>query len=152
MKESTLMLFFWAKLMKKRIDKSKEKTSRGRGAFYHNIGIDIERVDRFHDYQVKKPFFARIYTEKERRYCLSKSSPAEHFAGRFAAKEAVRKALSAFIKEPLSYSDVEIINLGSGLPAVSLKRGRKYGKFYISLSISHTQDAAVAVALATSSK
>lgn len=127
------------------------KISQRHKELHHNIGVDIERVDRFRAFGVKKAFFARIYTQKERRYCLSKGSPAEHFAGRFAAKEAVKKALSALIKEPLNYSDVEIINLKNGMPAVLLGKNLA-DKFYISLSISHTQDAAVAVALVTSHK
>ena len=59
------------------------------------LGIDCTEISRFRDYHNDK-LFKKIFTEKEIKYCLSKSQPSQHFAVRFAAKESVYKALSQF--------------------------------------------------------
>jgi len=107
-----------------------------------NIGVDIENIGRFNG--LTKEFLERVYTAKEISYCLSKSNPAQHYAGRFAGKEAVIKVLSGFgIKT--DYCEIEIANNAGGAPMVTPKR--EYGGIDILISISHCDDKAIAFAL-----
>ena len=87
----------------------------------------------------------KIFTNREQRYCNSKSNPAIHYAGRFAAKEAVMKALmSSGYNKPISFCSISIINSEFGAPHVT-------AKFVISgscqITISHTTEYATATAL-----
>jgi len=119
------------------------------------IGIDIIEIVRIDAIITKyhHHFLNRIFTLKEQQYCLSKittkKSQALHFAGRFAAKEAIAKALGCGFGENLSWHDVEIINDTNGKPMVlfSKKTKKRFKKPKILLSISHCQHYATAVAL-----
>lgn len=104
--------------------------------------MDIEEIGRFRKlpYKSSQSFYKKIFTPAEIKYCLSKTNPAQHFAARFAGKEAVLKCLQSNIYKVL---DVGICNNKNGTPGVEVK-GQK-GKFLISLS--HTKDQAVAVVL-----
>lgn len=92
-------------------------------------------------------FEHRVYTDQEISYCRSKASPAIHFAGRFAAKEALKKAfMSAEVKQVLSFSNIEITNNGSGVPKVHMHYNNL--QFIdLKVSISHNSDQAIAFAL-----
>ena len=114
----------------------------------YSIGIDIETTSRFDGRTRKSVFLNRLYTFKELCYCFEGEHASEHLAGRFAAKESVKKALATFTKRDIGYKDIEIVNDKFGMPKVSLKIFLE-GKFNISVSISHTKDTAVAVAIAT---
>ena len=104
--------------------------------------MDVEEVGRFRKlpYKSNSYFYKKIFTPAEIKYCLSKADPYPHFAARFAAKEAVLKCLQSTIYKMLN---VEIHNSKNGTPNVKMK-GQK-GKFLVSLS--HTKDQAVAIAL-----
>ena len=106
------------------------------------IGIDIEEVGRFSKlpYKNNQTFYKNIFTLAEINYCLSKADSYKHFAVRFAGKEAILKCLQSTIYRAL---DIEIINNKDGAPSVKVKN--KKGKFLISLS--HTKDQAIAIAL-----
>lgn len=107
------------------------------------IGVDIIEIDRIRK-ALKDPAFARrVFSKKERAYCDTLSDPAPRYAGRFAAKEAVAKALGTGFGKDLSFHDIEILNEPSGMPIVSL-RGRREK---IALSISHCKSHATAFAL-----
>jgi holo-[acyl-carrier protein] synthase len=87
------------------------------------IGIDIieierikESVDKFGDH-----FLGKIYTRTELDYCLSKSNKYQHLAARFAAKEAVAKALATGWNKDFSWQNIEIYNEANGMPVVKLK-------------------------------
>lgn len=89
------------------------------------IGTDIcdirriaESIEKFGD-----RFKSKIFTETERDYCESKSGSAAYYAKRWAAKEAVAKALAGPRTKSLSWQDVEIVNDPSGRPSVKLYRG-----------------------------
>ena len=103
------------------------------------IGIDMEAVARFRrlPYGRSRSFYEKIFTAGEIQYCLSKPDPYPHFAARFAGKEAVIKAISGTIYES---KKIEIVNRRNGQPAVK-------GQTNIKLSLSHTKDYALAVAL-----
>lgn len=112
------------------------------------IGIDIEGVYRFRKLSTDIPFLQRVFTQKELDYCFSHKSPAPHLAVRFAAKEAVIKALSSLRKTGLAYKDIEVINDENGVP---LARIRKAGfeRLQINLTLSHSSSQAIALAMIT---
>ena len=91
------------------------------------IGTDLCDIRRIED-SIKKfdeRFKTRIFTKTEREYCESKSGKASYYAKRFAAKEAVAKALAGPRTKSLSWQDVEVVNDPSGRPSVKLYRGAR---------------------------
>lgn len=110
--------------------------------------IEIERIRRSVEEHGDR-FLARIFTQKELDYCLKHKDPIPHLAGRFAAKEAVAKALGTGFGEQLSWKDIEILNDAAGKPLVHLHAMEE--KRSVLLSISHCRDYVTAVALLISS-
>ncbi len=124
-------------------------------------GIDIIEVDRIRKSieELGDTFLNRIYTEKEIEYC-SKSGVMkyQHFAARFAAKEAIFKAISDFIdgREDAIWKDIEVINIDSGKPVINVdklknnieKTADNLKLESIDVSISHIKDYAVASVVA----
>ena len=109
------------------------------------LGVDIVDVDRIRknliNYQIK--FLNKIFTLKEIEYCNSKSDPAIHFAGRFAAKEAVKKAiLSSGLLNRISMKKIEIISV-ENIPKVTIDAF----VHDMNISISHTNALATATAI-----
>ncbi|MCL2485374.1 MAG: holo-ACP synthase [Endomicrobia bacterium] len=107
------------------------------------IGVDIEEVKRFEKYVKDKIYLERVFADEEISYCMPKKRPAQHLAARFAAKEAVWKALSAKNKN-LVVTDISIKNTQSGKPEVYIKN-KRYKK--IDVSLSHTDKYVVAAAV-----
>ena len=110
-------------------------------------GIDLVQVERIKRAVERwnDKFLSRIYTSKEISYCREKKQDYVHLAARFAAKEAVRKAL----EERMDWREVEIINNPLGKPEVNLRGkaeeiGRRRGAKEIFLSLSHDHDYALA--------
>jgi holo-[acyl-carrier protein] synthase len=114
-------------------------------------GIDVIEIQRIHRAIERwgDRFLTRIFTPEEIRYCSRKRRPEISFAARFAAKEAVLKALGIGIRGGLGWRDVEIINLRSGAPQVRPGGPMKafIGAQKLLVSLSHIKDIAVAVAL-----
>ncbi|EKD63228.1 MAG: 4'-phosphopantetheinyl transferase [uncultured bacterium] len=108
------------------------------------IGIDCVDICRFKGIEKNKRLLAKIFTKKEVEYCISRRSHAQHFAVRFAAKEAVLKALMCY-GESVPFNKIEIINGTNGKPEVNLI-GRKH-KFKCKISLSHSREIAMAQAL-----
>lgn len=110
-----------------------------------SIGLDIENVDRFARLDFKKniSFFNKVYSRGEIEDCKKKVRPAESFAGRFAAKEAVKKT----IKENLEFNEIEIRNNQAGAPEVRFLNKKIQKKYKSIISIAHTKDFAEAVCL-----
>jgi holo-[acyl-carrier protein] synthase len=108
------------------------------------IGADIADIKRFRKlpYKSNSDFYKKIFTEAEIKYCLRKDDPYPSFAARFAAKEAVIKALGSTVYRARS---VEILNEKSGKPTVKVKSQKS--KVKIMVSLSHTNDYAIAFAL-----
>jgi len=112
------------------------------------IGTDLVDIDRIQlsidKYQTK--FLDRVFSIKEQEYCKSKSKPSIHFAGRFAAKEAVIKSIkSSGYSQPIEFNSIKILNNPDGSPYVVFDipfKGR------VKVSISHTETHAIAFALA----
>jgi holo-[acyl-carrier protein] synthase len=94
-----------------------------------------------------------IFTGLELRYCRGKRRATEHLAARFAAKEAVLKALGTGLGQRMRWTDVEIVNEVLGRPVVRLHGevadwARRRGLADLDVSLSHTAELAVAHALA----
>ena len=113
------------------------------------IGTDIIEVDRIKDAVEKygERFKNRIFTEKEQEYCDSfNDNKFQHYAARFAAKEAFSKAIGTGITRGFKFRDVEVRNEINGKPFVNLygETAEKYGAYLIHISLSHTNNNAVA--------
>ncbi len=98
-------------------------------------------------------FIDRVYTPDEVRYCQSRRQSTQHFTGRWAAKEAVLKALGTGWRRGISWRDVEIRNEPGGRPVVALRGGlrdvvQKLGVVELMVSISHCRTHATAYAIA----
>lgn len=112
-------------------------------------GIDIIEISRVKEdiEELKERFINRVYTEKEIEYCESKKNQKyQHYAARFAAKEAVFKAISPFLesKYNIDWKDIEVINNSKGRPTVNIKNNKNYNIKSIDISISHCREYAVA--------
>lgn len=110
------------------------------------VGTDIVETERIREMMERGPAFSsRVFTQRELDYSLAKRSKYLHLAARFAAKEAVAKALG----QPFSWQDVEMVNLANGKPEVILHGRAKCvaGDAQIHLSLSHTRHYASAVAV-----
>jgi len=108
------------------------------------IGIDIIEIERIKDAitRRKDAFIERLFTEKERQMCPtgSETSLATHYAGRFAAKEAVSKALGTGFRG-IDWKDIEIISDELGKPNVFLsqKIRERFGNPQLLITISHSK-------------
>jgi holo-[acyl-carrier protein] synthase len=117
------------------------------------IGTDIFELKRMAELADRgRQHLTAIFTKNEIDYCESKAKKHEHYAARYAAKEAVLKALGTGWRDGLSFPDVEILNDELGKPLVVLHgkakklfEEQKIEKILVSLS--HTSDTAVAVAI-----
>ena len=116
-----------------------------------SIGIDIIEVERIREVLIRTPRFAeRVFTEAERTYCDGRGAvAAQHYAARFAAKEAALKALQTGWRAGIAWQDVEVMSKESGAPYLILRGGvlsvfEKLGATGSHLSISHTTEHAIA--------
>lgn len=116
-----------------------------------SIGIDIIEVHRVREVMARTPrFVERVYTTQERAYCDGRGVvAAQHYAARFAAKEAVLKALQTGWAGGIAWQDIEVAAKDSGAP-ILLFHGRvrelyeESGASAAHLSISHTTEHAIA--------
>lgn len=93
----------------------------------YGIGIDIIEIERIQKSieRFGQKFLRRIFTDKELEYSLNKANKYQHLAARFAAKEAIAKALSFNGDNGFSWQDIEIINQPNGRPVPYLFRKMK---------------------------
>ncbi len=113
-----------------------------------SIGTDIVQVSRIGKLIQNKKFVERIFTPQEIHYCSGKKLAAQHYAVRFAAKEAVWKALShQWGKRGVAHKEIRVYRTDSGKPIIQLSSRLKKFEPYIFLSLSHTQEHALATAL-----
>lgn len=119
------------------------------------VGIDLVEVSRVAAIIADKGsrVFERLLTAAERAYCESRPDPATHVAVRLAAKEAVYKALQGSeAARGIGWREIEVTRAPDGRPAVELSglaaaRARELNVDRVLLSLSHTHQAAVAVAI-----
>jgi holo-[acyl-carrier protein] synthase len=98
-------------------------------------------------------FINRVYTPEEIKYCQSRKQATQHFTGRWAAKEAILKALGTGWRRGISWRDIEVRNEPSGRPVVAVRGGVKdaveqLGVGEILVTISHCRSHATACAIA----
>ncbi|MEK7551816.1 MAG: holo-ACP synthase [Patescibacteria group bacterium] len=116
------------------------------------IGVDVENISRFKEMDTPSfsAFLRKIFTSKELEYCFSKKNSSQHLAVRFAGKEAVIKILRGlgerYLKNPVGYSQIEILNdkNGAPFPRITLP---KYKDLNIIISFSHSKEIAIAFAV-----
>lgn len=119
------------------------------------LGTDIVEILRIGRMIQKhgELFLNRVYTRDEIRYCQRRKACFEHFAGRWAAKEAVMKALGTGFIRGVGFQDIEIVSQKSGQPVVALKGGAReraaaMGIDDVLVTISHCRSYATATAVA----
>ena len=117
-------------------------------------GVDIveiariaEAIDRFGG-----RLLHRLFTAEEIRYCSSTASPAQHFAARFALKEAVLKALGTGLSGGIQWREIEVVRNQAGMPGIKLsgaaaERASAIGVNCWHISVSHAHEYAVAQAI-----
>lgn len=116
------------------------------------VGIDLVEIDRLAQARSRRPrLLDRIFTPAEIAYCLSRANADQSLAARFAAKEAVFKALGT--AQGMAWQDIEIITDGAGRPEARLGGGakRRADELEISslvISLTHSRQYAAAVAIA----
>lgn len=115
------------------------------------LGTDIIEISRIASSieRYGQRFLDKMFTAKEQDYCLQHTTSATHFAGRFAAKEAVVKALGTGFGASASWLDIEILNDEQGKPYVTLSPtlNRLFHNPKILISISHCKSFATATAI-----
>lgn len=118
------------------------------------LGVDIVEIARMKAILQRTPSFrTRVFSEEERAYCDKTAQPAIHYATRFAAKEAVLKALGTGFSQGIGVRDIEVRRNAKGRPTVHLSGRAKevaaeLGVREIPLSLSYTHTDAVACAMA----
>lgn len=111
------------------------------------VGVDLIEIERIARAIERYPRFSeRVFTEAEREYCRSRRNPAQHYAARFAGKEAVGKALGCGVR--FTWREIEIV--GRPKPSVALSGrteayAQRTGAAAIELSMTHSRGLAAAV-------
>jgi holo-[acyl-carrier protein] synthase len=110
------------------------------------VGVDLIEIERIRRALTRPGFRERCFTEAERAYCDAKPNPAQHYAGRFAGKEAVGKALGCGVL--FTWKEIEI--RGRPKPGVHLSGrtaawAQKVNAGAIELSMTHSRELAAAV-------
>jgi len=118
-----------------------------------HVGTDLIEIERIRRALGRYASFReRCFTEAERAYCDSRPNPAQSYAGRFAGKEAVGKALGFGVSRAFAWREVEIV--GRPKPSVHLsgrlaERAAALGIDSVDLSMTHSRELAQAVAVVT---
>jgi holo-[acyl-carrier protein] synthase len=118
------------------------------------LGVDVVEIRRIRQalkHQGER-FIRRIFTEAEQEFCEARRDPAPHYAVRFAAKEALFKALGTGWAKGLRWQDVEVARREQDAPILVLSRAaerqsQELGTRSIHLSLSHSDDSALAVVI-----
>ncbi len=119
-----------------------------------SVGTDLAEVPRIahaHD-RFGDRFLHRVFTPGEIAYSLRKANKHERLAARFAAKEALMKAIGTGLTHGVTWQDIEIVNLPSGKPTLRLtgqaaRHAERLGTRQIHLSLTHTAAYAMAVVI-----
>jgi holo-[acyl-carrier protein] synthase len=119
------------------------------------LGIDLCSIERMRRALTRGAgrFTSRVFTPAERGYCDGRANPAQHYAARFAAKEALLKALR--VPSGLSWQELEVTTALAGAPQLLLHgaaaaAATRQGIARLHLSLTHTDDTAAAVVIAES--
>jgi holo-[acyl-carrier protein] synthase len=113
------------------------------------VGVDLIEIERIARALERYPGFReRCFTEAERAYCDSRANPPQHYAARFAGKEAVGKALGSGVR--FTWREIEIAGRpkpGVALSGRTLEWAERIGAGRIELSMTHSRELATAVAI-----
>lgn len=113
-----------------------------------SIGVDICDIERMRkiDKKFKDRFFQRIFTQEEIGYCEKKFNKYSSYAARFAAKEALLKAIGTGLRDGFQWKDIEVKNNDLGKPYFIFhgQTAEFISKHNVHLSISHTDKDAIA--------
>jgi holo-[acyl-carrier protein] synthase len=117
------------------------------------VGVDLAPVSRMAQAMARYPdrLEARLFTDRERAFCRARANAAQHFAARFAAKEAVLKALK--VPRGLTWHELEVVNDDNGAPRLELhgeaaRAAQRAGVVRLHLSLTHAGDQAIAFVVA----
>lgn len=111
------------------------------------VGIDLLEIDRLERALARHPRLAeRLFTEQEREYAAARARPGRHLAARFAAKEAVVKALG--MRGGFGLREIEVVAGEPPTVRLSGRAARAAGARRVEISLTHSRDHAAAVALA----
>jgi len=120
------------------------------------VGVDIIEIDRVRAALDRhgERFLRHVFLDDEVRYCAGRRDPAIHYAARFAAKEAVVKALAVKKGMRFLWRDIEVVRNQDGAPSVrltgrALDRASRKAVRSVHVSLSHSETHAVAMATAT---
>lgn len=118
------------------------------------VGIDIIDIPRVKSIveEYGDGFFSKLFTQNEIEYCNSKKNPEINFGARFAAKEALLKALGTGLRGEIQWKEIEVIHDNMGKPTINLNghaadSAHELGVARVNLSLSHTKKYAVAVVI-----
>ena len=125
------------------------------GGTVMGIGIDLVENERMRKTlrQWNRAFKEKIFLPQERAYCDTRAEPWNHYAGRFAVKEAVSKAFGTGVSEHIGWLDIEVIrDRKTGAPSIRLSEkgcqlAKERGVENVLVSLSHTRHYAVAQAV-----
>lgn len=116
------------------------------------VGLDIVEIKRIHRSlkNYKGRFRDKYFTRNEQSYCSAKAKPSQHYAARFAAKEAAFKALNGGWPEGCSHRDVEVVMGDDGNPEIAFsaeleKAFKNQGMKKVHVSLTHTKENAAAM-------
>jgi len=117
------------------------------------IGTDLVKISRIEKAGNGHPgFLERVFTAREREYCERKKYPAQHYAARFASKEAILKAFGTGMTSGMKWTDIEVLRGDGGGPIVNISGAARdladlKGVKQVLLSYSHDEGYAVAHAV-----
>lgn len=116
------------------------------------IGIDLVNIPQFEKNLQNDAFVRKVFTPAERLLCEEVKNSSEHFAGKFAAKEALMKAIGKGIRQEVWFSQIAVLNRDTGAPYIEVAGEAKstldsLSVDSIQVSISHTQEMAVAIVI-----
>lgn len=109
-----------------------------------DLGVDIVEIDRIARQIRNHRFLSRVFSKQEVAYCRARKKAAQHFAVRFAAKEAVWKAIG---NPKLLHRHIQVRNRSNGKPEIVFPPPFSRLTKHVSISLSHGRDYAVAMAL-----
>ena len=117
------------------------------------IGVDLVKISRIEKAGSGHPgFLERVFTAREREYCGRQKFPAQHYAARFASKEAILKAFGTGLSAGMKWTDIEVLHGEGGGPIVNISGVARdladlKGVKQVMLSYSHDEGYAVAHAV-----
>ena len=116
------------------------------------VGIDLASIEKIGESVKSEAFQRKVFMPAETAICEAYASPAEHYAGKFAAKEACMKALGRGIRQEVWFTQIEVLNDENGAPLIRLggeaaQVAQNMGAAKIHVSITHSGGMAAAVVI-----